>query len=57
MGKSTTRNPIKRLYDSCNKCDKNISGYGTCKSGYENWYYRKSKNNGCDKCQNRFNRH
>lgn len=51
MGRATTRQPIIRPYTSCRTCEDKVSGYGQCKKGYDNFYYRKSKNNGCNKCR------
>ena len=51
MGIATTRKPSIKPYLSCRECEYKISGYGQCKKGYDNFYYRKSKNNHCDKCQ------
>ena len=51
MGRSTTRKTISKMYDACNVCEHNISAYGICKAGYENFYKRKSKKNGCTKCK------
>ena len=38
-------------YDACRSCCYNISGYGICGKGYENFYYRRNKNNGCGLCR------
>ena len=51
MSRSTTRKAIIRMYEECKKCPRNISGYGKCKEGYDNFYYRKNKDNGCKKCK------
>lgn len=51
MGRATTRQPIIRQYIACRTCEDKVSGYGQCKKGYDNFYYRKSKNNGCNKCR------
>ena len=40
----TTRMPIRKMYEACKE---NCSGYGTCKRGFENWYSRRTKDNGC----------
>lgn len=56
MGRSTTRQATIRQYDACGKCTNNISGYGKCKIGYENFYYRRNKDNGCLKCKNEVKR-
>lgn len=50
MSRSTTRQPVIHQYEACRNCKDNISGYGKCDQGYDNFYYRKGKNNGCDKC-------
>lgn len=47
-----TRQPTIHLYSACRNCEYDIFGYGKCKKGYENFYYRKGKENGCDKCKN-----
>lgn len=51
MSRSTTRRPVKRQYDACLLCESNIPGYGKCYEGFVNYYYRKTKNNGCTKCK------
>ena len=43
----TTRTPIRKMYEACKACKENCSGYGTCKRGFENWYSRRTKDNGC----------
>ena len=43
----TTRMPIRKMYEACKACKENCSGYGTCKRGFENWYSRRTKDNGC----------
>lgn len=43
----TTRMPVRRVYDVCKACGENCAGYGTCKRGFENWYSRRTKDNGC----------
>ena len=45
-----TRKAIRKSYKACIGCESNISGYGTCKAGYENFYYRRGKDNKCSKC-------
>ena len=55
MSIATTRQPVYKRYDACKSCCYNISGYGKCNAGYDNFYLRRNKNNGCDKCQNNFN--
>lgn len=50
MGGSTSRKSVIKLYSACKYCEDNIHGYGKCNQGYDNFYYRKGKNNGCDKC-------
>lgn len=49
--RSTTRKPVRNMYDACRICADNISGYGKCKKQYDNFYYRKGKNNHCRLCQ------
>lgn len=51
MGRSTTRKAIKRMYEECKKCPNNVSEYGKCKIGFDNFYFRKGKNNRCIHCQ------
>lgn len=46
-----TRQAVRKTYGACRNCEDDISGYGKCKKGYDNFYYRLSKNNGCDKCK------
>ena len=41
----------KKLYSACLSCPHNISSYGKCEKGYENWYFRISKKNGCSLCE------
>lgn len=43
----TTRTPIRKMYEACKACKENCSGYETCKRGFENWYSRRTKDNGC----------
>ena len=47
----TERQPVIHLYNACRSCEYDISGYGKCKNGYDNFYYRLGKDNGCDKCK------
>lgn len=47
----TTRQPTIHLYSACRNCEYDISGYGKCKKGYDNFYYRLGKDNGCNKCK------
>ena len=47
-----TRKAIIHPYVPCRTCEHKISGYGVCQKGYENFYYRKGKNNNCEKCLN-----
>lgn len=56
MSRSTLRQAVIRQYDACRKCINNISGYGKCKDGYDNFYYRRSKDNGCLKCKSEVKR-
>lgn len=51
MGGSTTRKPVIKPYNACKNCEDNIFGYGKCAKGYDNFYYRKGKDNRCDKCK------
>lgn len=46
-----TRQPVIHLYNACKSCEHDISGYGKCQKGYDNFYYRLGKDNGCDKCK------
>lgn len=48
---STTRKKIPKMYEECRNCPNNISGYGKCKIKFDNFYYRKGKNNHCCHCQ------
>ena len=48
---STTRKSVRKQYKACRDCEENISSYGKCKLGFDNFYYRNGKNNKCDKCQ------
>ena len=50
MGRVTTRQPHIRPYRECRNCPDKISGYGQCQKGYDNFYYRKGKDNKCEKC-------
>lgn len=50
MTRSTTRTKIRRRYEACRYCEYKNSEYELCKAGYENFYYRISKRNGCKKC-------
>lgn len=43
----STRIASQKMYEACKDCVKNTSGFGVCKSGYENFYKRASKDNGC----------
>ena len=45
-----TRQPCIRKYEACRNCPDNTPGYGKCKKGYDNFYYRKGKDNKCEKC-------
>lgn len=47
----TNRHSNIKKYDACRTCDSNISGYGVCQAGYENFYYRRNKDNGCGQCR------
>ena len=38
------------IHMACLSCPHNIKAYGKCGKGYENWYYRVSKKNGCSIC-------
>lgn len=46
-----TRQPVRKSYLACKDCEYNISSYGKCQNGYDNFYYRLGKDNGCDKCK------
>lgn len=48
---STTRQPHIKKYKACSTCSSNTAGFGTCSQGYDNFYYRKSKDNHCALCQ------
>lgn len=50
MARATTRKATIKPYLPCRTCEFDIPVYGKCKNGYDNFYYRKSKNNGCEKC-------
>ena len=45
-----TRRASVKMYGPCITCESNINGIGTCKAGYENFFRRRSKNSGCEKC-------
>lgn len=51
MGRSTTRHPVPKYYTACLTCNDRIEKRGKCKAGYDNWYFRRNKNNQCPKCQ------
>lgn len=55
MGGQVKRTPIRHLFEACKACEANISGFGRCKAGYENFYYRATKNNGCPQCKIKLN--
>lgn len=46
---SSTRSAVKKMYPACKKCHDKIEGYGKCKKGFDNFFKRKSKINGCHK--------
>lgn len=46
-----TRHPIFHLYEACKTCANDVQKYGKCKAGYDNFYKRKTKDNGCEKCK------
>ena len=48
---ATTRQSHKNTYEACKNCLQQVSYYGTCNAGYDNFYCRKGKNNKCPKCQ------
>lgn len=48
---SVTRQAVPKMYESCKSCPNNISGYGKCNIKFENFYYRKGKDNGCPYCK------
>lgn len=55
LSRCTTRSQPKKMYNACVNCTYNICNresncYGTCKYGYDNFYIRKSKDNGCPMC-------
>lgn len=54
---STTRKPIPRKYKECLNCPNDIPGYGKCKIKFDNFYYRKGKNNHCCHCQEEIRRY
>lgn len=59
MGGSTTRAPVRRLYEACKDCPDNagIPGtFGVCQRGYENFYARASKTPACPKAAARHER-
>ena len=41
----------RKFYAACLSCPHNIRTYGQCEKGYDNWYYRVSKKNGCSVCE------
>ena len=45
-----TRRSSYKIYGACLKCPQNCEGVGRCTWGHENFYKRRSKNNGCMKC-------
>ena len=47
MGRTTTRQASLKMFEACKTCKQNISGYGKCKVGFENFYARRSKDNHC----------
>lgn len=48
---STTRKPVRKMYDACKNCPDNIHGYGKCRKQYDNFYCRRGKDNHCCLCQ------
>ena len=47
MGRTTTRQASLKMFEACKTCKQNISGYGRCQVGFENFYARRSKDNHC----------
>ena len=47
----TRRNLAPKIYEACRGCPNNISGYGKCKMGFDNFYYRRGKDNRCFRCR------
>ena len=47
----TNRQATLHQYDECKTCNYNIAGYGVCRKGYDNYYARKNKKNGCPKIE------
>lgn len=43
----TSRQPVQHMYEQCKQCPDNISGYGVCKRGFENFYARRTKKVAC----------
>ena len=46
----STRHSIPKMYEACRTCEYNISSYGKCKKSFDNFYFRKGKDNGCERC-------
>ena len=40
----------RKFYRACLSCPHNTGTYGRCGRGFENWYFRVSKKNGCSLC-------
>lgn len=51
MGRATTRKAIIHKYTACKDCSDNVTDYGKCNKGYDNFYYRRGKDNKCEKCR------
>ena len=47
---SSKRQPHPKMYDTCRTCEYNVSSYGKCKRGFDNFYFRRGKHNGCLQC-------
>ena len=51
MSRCTTREPVRHYYKACMDCPECSSlREKQCKRGYDVFYFRKSKDNHCDKC-------
>lgn len=51
MSRSTTRCKIQRQYTACRNCEYRTVESEKCNAGYENFYCRISKRNGCKRCE------
>lgn len=45
----TTRKATTHMYTACKSCPDNISTYGICRKGHENYFFRRGKDNRCPK--------